>query len=368
MLHRSHGATPRLGTHHRLGARHLFTALGTLVLFACTTTAALAPGAAASTKSTKSTTSAKSTKAAAPNLSGVTITFADQFKEYQTILTAAGTLKGAAYTVNWQDFVGGPPIIAAETGGSVDLGDMAETPTIFAQAAGDPVKVVAATLSANPKVSPFDLVVPASSNIKKLSQLKGQTIGVQEGTVEQYVLIQILKKVGIPYSAVTIENLSVVNAAAAVASGKVAAAVISQPLTAIDLAKNTIRLLTTAAGYTQTLGYLTASQSALNNPQKAAAIADFVQRFYKAEAIIKKDPSLAINAYVKIYGVTLAEAKEAAATVQEAATPITPAILQYQQTEANTFLKLGLITKQLNVKDIFDLPLNKSINAKAGLS
>jgi sulfonate transport system substrate-binding protein len=349
MLQRSHGAS------HRFGGRHLFTALGTIVLFACTTTAALTPGASASTK------------AAAPDLSGVTITFADQFKEYQTILTAANALKGAQYKVNWQEFVGGPPIVAAETGGSVDLGDMAETPTIFAQAAGDPVKVVAATISANPKISPFDLVVPASSTIKKVSQLKGQTIGVQEGTVEQYDLIQILKKAGIPYSAVTIENLSVINAAAAVSGGKVAAALISQPLTAIDLAGGKIRVLTSAAGYAQTLGYLTASQSALNDPKKAAAISDFVERFYKAAVVLKKDPLLAEQSYVKIYGVTLAEAKEAAETVVQTATPITPAIISYQQNEANTFLKLGLITKKVNVKGVFDLPLNKAINAKAGV-
>jgi sulfonate transport system substrate-binding protein len=333
--------------------RRVMAALGSVAL--CATACLAASGSEASAASKT------------PNLSGVTITFADQFKQYQTILTAANALQGAQYTVNWQEFVGGPPIVAAETGGSVDLGDMAETPTIFAQAAGDPVKVVAATVSANPKVSPFDLVVPASSSVKKLSQLKGQTIGVQEGTVEQYVLIQILKKAGIPYSGVTIENLTVVNAAAAVSSGKVAAALISQPLTAIDQAAGSIRVLATGAGYTTTLGYLTASQDALNNPQKAAAIADFIQRFYKAEAIVKKNPSLAINAYVKIFGVTLAEAKQAAATVVESGTPITPAIIKYQQTEANTFLTLGLITKKLNVKGIFDLPFNKAVVAKAGI-
>jgi sulfonate transport system substrate-binding protein len=244
---------------------------------------------------------------------------------------------------------------------------MAETPTIFAQAAGDPVKVVAATVSANPKISPFDLAVPASSSITKVSQLRGQTIGVQEGTVEQYVLIQILKKAGIPYSAVTIENLSVIDAAAAVSSGKVAAALISQPLVAIDLAAGKIRVLTSAAGYAETLGYLTASQSALDNPKEAAAIADFVVRFYKAAVVLKKDPLLAEEAYVKIYGVTLAEAKEAAETVVQTATPITPAIISYQQTEANEFLTLGLITKKLNVKGIFDLPLNKTIDATAGV-
>jgi sulfonate transport system substrate-binding protein len=358
MPQRSSGA-PRFGSRRR-AMRHLMAALGTTVLFAGTATIALTSGASASTKATTTTTTT-------PNLTGVTITFADQFKEYQTILTAANALAGAQYTVNWQEFVGGPPIVAAETGGSVDLGDMAETPTIFAQAAGDPVKVVAATISANPKISPFDLVVPAGSTIKKVSQLKGQTIGVQEGTVEQYDLIQILKKAGIPYSAVTIENLSVINAAAAVSGGKVAAALISQPLTAIDLAGNKIRVLTSAAGYAETLGYLTASQSALDNPKKAAAIADFVQRFYKAAAVLKKDPLLAEQAYVKIYGVTLAEAKEAAETVVQTATPITPAIISYQQTEANTFLKLGLITKKIDVKGIFDLPLDKAIDAKAGI-
>jgi sulfonate transport system substrate-binding protein len=323
-------------------------------------------GLVAVTAPAASASSAK--KASTPNLSGVTITFGDQFKQYQTILTATNALAGAAYTVNWQDFVGGPPIIAAEIGGSVDLGDMAETPTIFAQAAGDPVKVVAVTQSANPKVSPFDLVVPATSHITSLSQLRGQSIGVQEGTVEQYVLIQILKKAGIPYSSVNLENLSVVNASAAVSSGSVAAAVISQPLTAIDLAGGHIRVLASGAGYTRTLEYLTASEAVLNNPAKAAAIADFLGRFYKAEAELRKDPGLAESSYVKIYGVSLAEAKQAATTVQQVAVPITPAIISYQQAEAATFLKLGLITQPLNVAGIFDLPFNKAVDTKAGLT
>ena len=128
----------------------------------------------------------------------MTITFGDQLKEYQTIFAATDALKGAPYTVNWTNFIGGPPVIAAETGGSVDLGDMAETPTIFAQAAGDPVKVVAATVGTNPKMSPFDIVVPTSSPIKTVAQLSGHTVAVQEGTVEQYFLVQALAKANVP--------------------------------------------------------------------------------------------------------------------------------------------------------------------------
>jgi sulfonate transport system substrate-binding protein len=302
------------------------------------------------------------------SLSGATLNFADQFKEYQTIFDATGALQGAPYTVNWSEFVGGPPIIAAETGGSVDLGDMAETPTIFAQAAGDPVKVVAATKSASAQTSPFAILVPVNSPIKKVSQLRGKTIAVQEGTVEQYLLIQILKKAGISTSAVTTNNLTFTAASTAVTSGKVDAAVVPQPLVGIDLAAGQVRTLTNGAGAIQLLGYLTASQSALDNPQKAAVIADFTNRFYKAMAILKKNPNLAVTTYVKTYGVTLAVAKQAAASVQSVGTPITPAIIKYQQQEADTFQQLGFIPQRINVNSVFDMQFNKLVSAAAGLT
>jgi sulfonate transport system substrate-binding protein len=312
------------------------------------------------------TSSSAATKTA--SLSGVTLTFGDQLKEYQTIFAATNALQGAPYKVVWTDFVGGPPVIAAETGGSVDLGDMAETPTIFAQSAGDPVKVVATTQGANPKVSPYDIVVPTDSPIKTAAQLKGQTVAVQEGTVEQYFLVQYLAKNHIPYSAVHLSNLPVTSASTAVTNGQVAAAVISQPLTALDVATGKVRVLATGAGYLQVLGYLTASNAALANPQKAAALQDFIKRFYTASATLRKNPLLAAQTYVKTYGVTLAVAKAAVASVQAVGTPITPAIISYQQTEANTFQKLGLIPSTLDVKSIFDLPYNKIVAKSSNLS
>jgi sulfonate transport system substrate-binding protein len=314
---------------------------------------------------TATVASARTAKTA--SLAGVTITFGDQLKEYQTIFAATDALKGAQYTVNWTNFIGGPPVIAAETGGSVDLGDMAETPTIFAQSAGDPVKVVAATEGINPKTSPYDIVVPTSSPIKTVAQLKGHTVAVQEGTVEQYFLVQALAKAKVPYTAVTIDNLAVTTASTAVTNGQVDAAVISQPLTGLDTATGKVRVLATGAGLLQTYGYLTASSAALANPQKAAALTDFIGRFYKAEAAVAKEPQLAAATYAKTYGVPLAVAQEAVASAQSKGTPITPAIISYQQNEANTFQKLGLISSHLNVKGIFDLPFNQVVAHAAGL-
>jgi hypothetical protein len=68
------------------------------------------------------------------------------------------------------------------------------------------------------------------------------------------------------------------------------------------------------------------------------------------------------------YGVPLSVAKAAVASVQAVGTPITPAIITYQQQEANTFLKLGLIPKNLKVNSVFDLSFNKQISAASGLT
>jgi sulfonate transport system substrate-binding protein len=344
---RARSATPR--AVHR--ALHRITAVALVT--------GLALGASATTASARTAKTA--------SLAGVTITFGDQLKEYQTIFAATNALKGAQYTVSWTNFIGGPPVIAAETGGSVDLGDMAETPTIFAQSAGDPVKVVAATVGINPKTSPYDIVVPTSSPIKTVAQLKGHTVAVQEGTVEQYFLVQALAKAKVPYRAVTLDNLAVTTASTAVTNGQVDAAVISQPLTGLDTATGKVRVLATGAGLLQTYGYLTASSAALANPQKAAALTDFIGRFYKAIATLAKEPQLAAATYAKTYGVPVAVAQQAVATAQSKGIPVTPALISYQQNEANTFQKLGLISSRLNVKGVFDLPFNQVVAHAAGL-
>ncbi len=305
--------------------------------------------------------------AATPNLTGTAITFGDQLKQYQTIVKATNTLKGASYTVNWSNFIGGPPIIAAEVGGSVDLGDMAETPTIFAQAAGDPVKVIAVTQGAS-TASPYGILVPPGSSIKKASQLRGHTIAVQEGTVEQYVLIKVLQAAKIPYGAVTVENLTEIAGEAALEAGKVDAWVGTQPLTALVVHQKKGTVIPSAANTAKLLGYLTAPVSSLNDPKKVAAITDFVLRLYRSEAILRRNPVLAAKTYAATYGVPLAVAAAAVKSTLTVATPITPAVIAYQQQEANTFQSMGLIPKKLNVSQIFDLPLNKKISKAAGLS
>lgn len=296
------------------------------------------------------------------DLTGVSITFGDQLKEYQTIVNATDTLQGAAYTVNWSNFIGGPPIIAAEVGGSVDVGDMAETPTIFSQAAGDAVKVIGVTEGVGTN-SPFAVMVPNNSPIQSASQLRGKTIAVQEGTVEQYVLVKVLQAAGIPYNDVTIDNLSIVAGETALTSGKVDAWVSAEPLSGLVEYNKQGKVLPTAANSAKLFGYLTAPVSALDDPKKKAAIVDFVTRLEKSQAILKKDPALAAKTYASTYGVPLAVAEQAVKSANVVPTPVTPSIIAYQQEEANTFYKLGLIPDKIHVASVFDSAVNNEILA-----
>src|SRR5262245_10299751 len=72
-----------------------------------------------------------------------TLRVGDQIETLQRLLRASGQDKPSDYKIEWSNFLGGPAVIAAQTGGSVDVGWMAETPLVFAQAAGSPVKVIA---------------------------------------------------------------------------------------------------------------------------------------------------------------------------------------------------------------------------------
>ena len=316
-------------------------------------------GCSASNSASPSTTSSGASTTT-PDLSGVTLNVADQLKEYQTAFKAAG-VDNAPYKINWSNFVGGPPIIAAEVGGSVDLGAMAETPTIFAQAAGDPVKVVSVSQATPNSGSPYAIVVPTGSSVTSVNQLKGKTVTVQEGTVEQYVLVALLKDAGLSYKDVHISNLNVIAGATALETNNVDAASTSYPFVAQITQAGKGKVLKTGAGVTKTLTYLTASDAALGDPGKEAAIADFISRFHKAELYLASHRALAASQYVQEYGVSPAVAAATVKVAQTVPTPITPAIISYQQQEADTFTQLGLISSKLNVSKIFDTRFNSAV-------
>ncbi len=82
-------------------------------------------------------------------------------------------------TLEWNEFPSGPPMLEALASGAIDLGATGDTPAIFAQAAGAPLRYVA--------VQPITgdgegILVPASSPIAAVGDLRGKRIAFTKGS------------------------------------------------------------------------------------------------------------------------------------------------------------------------------------------
>jgi sulfonate transport system substrate-binding protein len=287
------------------------------------------------------------------NSSDVVLHVADQSQILQATLRATGEDKPAGYRIEWSNFFGGPAVIAAETGGSVDVGYMMETPIIFAQAAGSPVKIVAAARRAPPGSSSLALVVAADSPIESAAELKGHKIGVVLGSITQYMILRLLEREKLQASDVTFVQITPLNSA--VLHGTVDAMITGDPHLSKMLANNEVRVI--AFGGEPLIpeaNYLVASDSALGDPRRSAAIGDLATRLARAERAIKDDPSRYAPVFAKIYGTSEPVAKQILKRAPMRFGPYDQELVSQHQQEADTFHNLGLISKPLDVSRIFD--------------
>ncbi|WP_447756720.1 aliphatic sulfonate ABC transporter substrate-binding protein [Sphingopyxis fribergensis] len=284
---------------------------------------------------------------------GTTLKVADQLHALKSSLDVAGEGQPTDYKIEWANFIGGPPIIAAQTGGSIDVGWMAETPLIFAQAAGSPVKVVAVSQSAKEGGSAYALVVKPDSPIRTAADLKGKSVSFMKGTVLHYFVANLLEGQGL-----SLKDIKPVQATGfgtgLLDKGAADAVIVTEPfLTELEEAGK-IRVIATGAEYTPGLNYLVASDAALADPAKAKAIGDLAARAARAQRWQRENVAKAAPALAKRYNVSTAIAAKIIARSPSKYTPIDAGVIAAHQAEADLFLKEGLIRKKLDVAPIFD--------------
>ena len=292
-----------------------------------------------------------------PADSGTTLKIGDQLHALKSSLDVSGEGQPTDYKIEWANFVGGPPIIAAQTGGSLDVGWMAETPLIFAQAAGSPVKVVAVSKTVAGGGSPYALVVKPNSPIRSIADLKGKSVSFMKGTVLHYFVARLLDKQGLSLKDIT--QVQATSFGTGLLDKDAADAVIlTEPfLTELEQAGK-IRILATGADYTPGFNYLVASEAALADPAKAKAIGDLVARAARAQRWQREHVKEAAPALAKQYNVSATVAERILERSPSRYTPIDDVVIAKHQAEADLFLKEGLIRKKLDVGTIFDKRYN----------
>lgn len=298
---------------------------------------------------------------------GTVLRVGEQLKNLSLVLSLGHQDSGLPYQVQYSEFVGGPPMLQAFEGGSLDVGYIASTPLIFAQAAGQSVTAVAGWATAG---SSYALVTaPGVQSIKSWADLKGKRVAYQQGTAVESALLEGLKSAGLKLSDITTVNLPTTQIAAALQGGSADAGIEVEPLLSAYLQANpSAHVVAHPKALTEKAGFLVARSSALANRSTAAAIADYIRRLIRAYAYLRTHPQVVVQTvYEGQYGLTPARAEAVSKQVGPTSFFTLPgSMLLPQQSLANLYLATGAIPSRIDVTKEFNPRFNALVSSASG--
>ncbi len=248
-------------------------------------------------------------------------------------------------SVKWVEFQYGPPLMEALGLGSIDFGAVGDTPPVFAQVAGAKVVYAAAT-----PASQSAILVAQDSPIRTLADLKGRRLAFARGSSSHNFVVQALAKAGLAPADVQQTYLSPADAVAAFARGSVDAWAVWDPYFAIAEKRHNARILTTTKGVLDSYSFYLANRDfASRHPAVLKAAVDALGETVAWSAKNRDQLATAIS---EVTGVDLDIQKFAVDRLEISIGPITEPIVQSQQTIADTFHRLGIVPRQVNVRDI----------------
>jgi sulfonate transport system substrate-binding protein len=166
-------------------------------------------------------------------------------------------------------FESGNDVLEALSAGRVDVGETGEVQPIFAQNAGRPMKVIAASAPARLT----SLLVKADSPIRGVADLKGRKVSFTKGTNTHWLVLKALSKAGLKQADVQAVLLNSSEALPSLLSGQVDAIALTAPTTQIAVSRGA-RLLLDSEGLVNSSLYYLASPDTIRT--KDAALAGFV--------------------------------------------------------------------------------------------
>jgi sulfonate transport system substrate-binding protein len=246
--------------------------------------------------------------------------------------------------VKWSEFGSGPPMLEAMNAGSIDVGQVGDTPPIFAQAAGAAIVYVAG----QPITNGQGILVKQDSPIRTLADLKGKRIGFTQGSSAHNVTLIALEKANLTYSDITPVYLSPPDGAAAFARDSIDAWAIWDPYFAIGETHGG-RILVSANEIGKTNSFYIGNRDfAARDPQLLRAVLDTLAQTAKwAEANRDK----VAKSLAEVTGVDLAIQTIAANRSSFVIGKLTDEIIGTQQAVADRFQKLSLIPRPISVRD-----------------
>ncbi len=295
---------------------------------------------------------------------GTTLRIGDQLEYLQTILSVSGQDKDLPYTVEYANFIGGPPMLQAFQGGAVDAGFVASTPLIFAQASGQEIAAVAGWA---PEQG-LGALISADPSIKSWSDIKGKRVAYQRGTSAEAAVLTALDEEGLSLSDITTVDVPITQVASTIKGGSADAGISTEPLIS-GFVKDTPggHVVEKANDITDRGAFLIASKEALDDDARSAAIADYVTRLVKAYGYLSQHKEqLAESIFVGQYGLTPERALELSNSTGVTTFLSLPGdIAEPQQQLADRFVAAGQIPTEIDTAKEFDTRFNELVQQTA---
>jgi len=290
--------------------------------------------------------------------SDVTLTIGDQAKTLQTILAGSGALKGADYKVKWAEFEGAAPLFQAVQAGAADTTYSADLPALQALSGGVKFKNVAALKNDGHHTG---IVVRKNSDVKSVKDLKGKKVVVSsaKGSIAEYLLANVLQQNGLKYSDVKVQYLLPTDAQAAFSSGKIEAWATFGVYQAVGLQQGGRLLVDGADGRISGYGFIGASEKALADKAKKAALGDFLKRLGTALKWTSTHQDAYADAIVERNGADPAIAKTLASAAYSKVLPVTPEVNGTVQDVADLMHGIGVLDPNVDVAKSADASVLK---------
>ena len=335
-------------------------------VFAAAGTATVLAVAACSSSSGSSASSSASAPSSTVNVSDVTLTIGDQKGTgAEALLTAAGLISKLPFKAKWVDFTSGPPMVQAMGSDSVDIGGVGDAPPVFSAAGGSKIKIVGARIT---PAAAGAVVVPKGSSITTIQQLKGKTIAAPEGTTADYHLLTVLAAAGLTKKQVTVDNLQPADALAAFSSGKVDAWDTWSPFIEEATAQHGGKVLASGRQYGAPYSFQVASDAALSDKGKAAAINDYekiLDQAYVWSATHQSDWAKIWGDATGLPGATMTQAAK-----DDVNTPvaINATVITAEQKLTDAFYKAGEIPTDVKITDYMTGQFNDAVPSSSTTS
>jgi sulfonate transport system substrate-binding protein len=292
-----------------------------------------------------------SPKPAAPAAT-TTLVLGDQVNLLRTKAEAAGVLGGTPYSIKWASFQGAAPLFEAVVSGDVDTAMAADTPALAAAAGGARIKVVAASVTSPTSVA---ILVPPGSPIRSVADLKGRQVIVSSarGSVAHYLLFGALREVGLTPEDVTTGFMLPSDAAVAFAGGQVEAwATFGVYQAAAEL--RGARILRDGVGINSGIAVIAASDAALGNAGKRAALSDVLARLDRSYAWANDHPADYERIFRKLTGLPPEVVRKVVARDRPRLVPLDGRIVGQLQDVADAFYGAKLFPRRVDASKLVD--------------